>query len=261
MTGVRRFHTPPFLILGFGAALMVSHPLQRVALTVFKSPLLLTRAVVVTIGKLPEVPRLEQENGDLRTQLSLQQLELVRLREAVRRMSRLEELTRVFTNQPSIIVSIIGRTIAPDDHMVILDRGVRDGVLANAVLLDARGLVGRVIESMPTTSSAMLLTDPDSRIACVVERSRELGLLVGTGGASCQLIHLDVEADVEVGDLVVTAGLDGPFPKGLIVGTISKIVREREDATASAWVRPSVNLRQVEEMRCLLPSRSSSPAP
>ena len=149
---------------------------------------------------------------------------------------------------------IIGRMTIPTQHIVILDKGARDGVVLDGVLLDMDGLLGRVLEVYPTTSLAILLTDPDSRIACLLERSREMGLLVGTGGSLCQFIYLDLEADVVERDRIVTAGLSGPFPKGILVGTVVKIVRDERSVQAFAWVRPAAQLNRLEEVLCLPPS-------
>ena len=117
-----------------------------------------------------------------------------------------------------------------------------------------------MIEVNPSSSVAMLVTDPNSRVACLVERSREAGLLVGTGGRLSRLIYLDLEADVAVTDRVVTAGFGGPFPSGLVVGTIVKLVRDEHSASATAWVRPAVRLTQLEGVLCVPPASSSLPS-
>jgi rod shape-determining protein MreC len=253
---MQRRHSTVIVVLGLGAVLGLWPSARGVMLTVFRSPLVFVTGLTDVAVRLPELPRVDEERAAMRRQLAEQQLELVRLREALRRSARLQELTRILTPQSMSVVSVIGRTIVPNEHVVILDRGTQHGLVRDAVLMDARGLVGRVIEVQPATSQAMLVTDPDSRVAALVERTRELGLLVGTGGGLCRLDHLDLDADVVPGDLVITAGLDGPFPKGLVIGTIVKFIRNEEDATAQAMVRPAVNLRQVEEMLCLPPAAS-----
>ena len=115
-----------------------------------------------------------------------------------------------------------------------------------------------MIDVQSTTSSAMLLTDPDSRVGALIERSRELGLAVGTGGSLCRLMHLDADADLVVGDRVTTAGVGGPFPQGLVIGTVVKVVRDERAAETLAWVRPIVKVGRLEDVWCLAPS--SSPA-
>lgn len=235
--------------------MLVHRPLQGIAYTVFRLPLSIVESTLSVLMQLPQLPSLAHENVALRNELAMVKLELVRLRESVRHLTRASSLTRPFTTSSNTIVtSIIGRMMVPTQHVVMLDKGARDGLVADSVLLDLHGLVGRVLEASSTTSSAMLVTDPNSRIACLVERSRESGLLVGTGGTLCQLIYLDLEADVVEHDKVVTAGLGGPFPKGLLIGTVVKVVRDEQKTQAFAWVRPAVKLNQLEEVVCLLPS-------
>lgn len=241
------------MILGIAAALLASRSLRSFALTILRGPFTMFVAGVRVAGLLPRVPGLAAENAALRRELAAKQLEVSAVREAARHLDRLDALTTATVDRPAVVVSVIGRSLAPGEHLITLDKGARDGMLPDAILLDADGLVGRVIEVHPTTSIAMLLTDPNSRVACLIERSRELGLLVGTGASLERLIHLDLESDIAVDDHVVTAGLGGPFPKGLVIGTIVRIERDEQAGTASAWVRPAVTLRQLEELLCVLP--------
>lgn len=198
----------------------------------------------------------------LRAQLTARELELSRAQEALHRLTVSHELSQRYGSRPGLAVSVIGRDLLPTEHVLLLNRGARHGVQVDGVLVDAQGLVGRIIEVQPTTSVAMLLTDPDSRVAALIERSRELGLVVGRGGSSCRLLHLDADADIAVDDRVITAGVGGPFPQGLAIGTVVKVLRDERAAETVAWVRPAVKAGRLEELWCLAPSSaSSSPAP
>ena len=254
---MRRLHVSWALIVLLGAAVFLHQPLRRIALSVFRLPLTITESFLATLLELPRLPRLVHEHAALRSELAVQQLEAIRLRETVRHLTRSAQLTRAFEHAAGPVASLMSRSVIPTQHLVVLDRGSRDGVVRESALLDVAGLVGRVIEVHPTTSVAMLVTDPNSRIACLVERSRESGLLVGTGESLCRLLYLDVDADLVVGDRVVTAGLGGPLPKGVVVGTIVKVVRDARSASLTAWVKPLVRLNQVEEVVCVPPSKES----
>ena len=174
------------------AALALSQPLQHLAVGLFRLPLSITESVLSVLASLPSLPRLSQENAALRAELAARQLELVRLRESVRQLSRTQVLTAAAPEGAGIVASIIGRTLVPTEHLVILNRGASHGITKHAVVIDAAGVVGRIVDVQSTTSTAMLLTDPDSRISCMLERSRDAGLLVGTGESMCQLIYLDL---------------------------------------------------------------------
>ena len=102
------------------------------------------------------------------------------------------------------------------------------------------------------------MTSARSKCRCSISssRSRESGLVVGTGGRWCELRYLDAEADVEVGDRVLTAGLEGAFPKGLLIGTVAKVERQESRGLLRAWVRPAVRINRLEDVLCLAPSSS-----
>ena len=253
----RRSH--PLLVSALLVAAVVMHrPLRQVALTVFRFPLTVTEAVLRTLVQLPRLPHLLHDNLALRAELTRLQLELAHLQEAARDADRTSQLRHDVGGAAGPVASIIGRAMFPTQHTVILDKGSRDGVMRESLLLAAGGVAGQVLEAHPAGSLAMLVTDPNSRIACLVERSRESGLLVGTGGPLCQLRYLDAEADVMVDDRVITAGLGGPFPKGLAVGRVVKVVRDEAGGRAVVWVRPALRLNQVEEVMCVPPEKPST---
>ena len=234
---------------------MLAHqPLRQGILSVLRLPFVVVQSFLGALLHLPQVPGLSRERDGLRQELAAGQLELVRLRETVRRLTSANQLLAAHPDASGVVASLIGRSLIPTQHTVILDRGARDGVLRDSTLVDLRGLAGRVMEVHAATSVAMLVTDPDSRIAALVERSRESGLVVGTGGRLCRFIYLDEDADVQPEDRVVTAGLGGPFPKGLFIGTVVKVERDARQARAIAWIRPAVEPNQLEEVLCLPPA-------
>ena len=198
------------------------------------------------------VPSLLGEQQDLRADLLRQQLELAHLREALRHVEHAQTLTTTGVPQ-GLIARVIDRSRLPTQRTIIIDRGTRDGVVLNSVVLDIAGLAGRVLESYQTTSVVLLLTDPQSRVAGMVERTRETGLLVGQARGVCKLVYLDEHADVEVGDRIVTAGLGGSVPKGLGLGTVSQVFRDAERGTAWVVVQPVANLGRLEEVLCVPP--------
>ena len=233
-------------------------------------PLTVLESALQSVVLLPRLPALVRENAALRGQLAAQQLELMRARETLRRTTRTAALKQdtsagaakavraersAGTGEGAgagVTASILIPPMLPTQHMVTLDRGARAGLVLESILVGANGLVGRVTDVYPTTSVAMLLTDPNSRIACRIERSREIGLLAGSGESRCRLMYLDVEADVVVGDQVVTAGLGGSIPNGLPVGVVTSVVSHPHESP-EVWVKPAVTLSQLEEVLCVPP--------
>ena len=244
----RTFLTGSLLV----AIILVLHePLRGAALTVLRLPFTLTTAAVHVLLTLPRVPSLSRENASLRAELSRQQLEIAQLREHIRHTARSQTFLNGLSSTQGVIARVIARATIPTPQAVLLDKGERDGLTWETVILDGSGVIGRVAELHPSSALVLLLTDPETRVAALIERSRETGLLVGRGHGWCELIYLDVRADLQEGDRVVTAGLKGSFPKGLVLGTVGRIVRDETAGVTSAWVSPAARLGQLEEVLCL----------
>lgn len=255
---MRRPQTSVVVLALLIPAVLFHQPLRSAAMTVARFPLTVAESLLSALLQLPRLPRLAEENAVLRTELASRQLEVIRLRETLRRVTREEEL-QAAQHAEGVVASVIGRTIVPTQHAVVLDRGASHGVVRDAVAVDLAGVLGRVIDTHPLTSVAMLVTDPNSRIACLVERSRESGSLAGTGGSLCRLLYLDLDADVAVDDRVVTAGLGGPMPKGILLGTVVSVERHGRTAQLTAWVKPAARLNQAEDVLCLPPAHTDTP--
>lgn len=239
-------------------ALVLVQPLRQSLLTVLRWPFTALRAGVHILLLLPRLPVLLEERGALRAQLARRELELADAREQLRRILQTDAL-RAETGSSGILAGVIGRSTVPTQHTLLLDRGRQHGLALEAVIVDASGVLGRVIDVQPATALALLITDPESRIAALVERSRETGLLLGQGLGQCELVYLEAQADVEAGDRVVTAGLGGPFPKGLLLGFVARVARDEAAGTAVAAVRPAAQLGQAEDVLCLPPARAAAP--
>lgn len=246
--------TPPIGIVILIAMGLWVQPLRDLAFTIIRLPLSTLSAVVETVVWLPQLSRVAQEQAALRQELVRRQQELLQLRDTVRRLTQRQQLHDAFEPATGLIVTVIGRPLVPTQQAVVVNRGARDGVVADSILVTAEGVVGRVVDVQPTTSVALLITDPDSRIGGVVERSRESGLVVGTARAMCRLVYLDLEADMAIGDRVVTAGVGGPFPKGLPLGTVTEVVRDVQTASAWARLQPAAPLGRLEELLCVPPA-------
>ena len=238
-------------VLLLGAALAFQASIRQSALALLRLPFTVTRSAVLTLITLTRVPGLARENERLRVELMQRQVELSALQEALRRGAAAHALTASVPSVKGIVGSVIGRSTIPTQQTVLLNQGERHGLTVESVILDASGLIGRVTELHPTTALVTLLTDPDSRIAALVERSRETGLLVGRGRGRCELIYLEADADLEAGDRIVTAGLGGPFPKGVLLGTAVRVVRDERAGAAWASVEPAARLGRLEEVLCL----------
>jgi len=113
-------------------------------------------------------------------------------------------------------------------------------------VITAAGVVGKVEAVLPGTAKVYLLTDPGSTVAVMVQRNREEGLLEGKL-VNCALKYVSYYADIQQGDLLVTSGLDGIYPKGLAVGTVVKVVKREAVAFQTVVVEPVVSFSRLEE--------------
>jgi rod shape-determining protein MreC len=130
---------------------------------------------------------------------------------------------------------------------VIINRGSDAGIEVNDPIVNANGLVGRVVLTTKDMAKVQLITDNNSAVGCLLERTRRQGVLHGDGDHGGQLEGIPALADAQPGDVVVTAGIDGIYPKGIPVGTVSK-VEEGKGLTKPIWVRPAVDFGSIEEV-------------
>ncbi len=136
-------------------------------------------------------------------------------------------------------------------QVMTVDCGHDDGVRQGDVAVGSQGVIGQVAAVTAGTARVLVLTAPGSSIAVRLQRSREAGILKGAGGSRCEIRYLDPQADVRVGDAVITSGLGGIFPAGLRVGTVTGVGEDRETPGKAARVRPYSELRRTEEVLLL----------
>lgn len=170
-----------------------------------------------------------------------------------------EELKKLLnTPQPAggkpIAAQIISFDVSDYTQRIFLNIDQRQGVNAKDIVYTAHGVVGQVVNSEHKllsfpTSEVLLLTDRRSGVGATIARSGAGGVVVGTGQGLCKLEYLDFHADVREGDVVLTSGLvvknGGIFPKGLVIGRVSKIERDKTVSRLSALVVPEVPFQQL----------------
>jgi rod shape-determining protein MreC len=152
----------------------------------------------------------------------------------------------------TVWANVISRDPSNWRHSIIIDKGIKSGVRKGMFLISQQGLVGRVLEADRVASKAILLTDPNFRVAAVCQRSREQMIVVGGGRGLCSLKYLADTADVQVNDIIVTSGLGGFCPKGILIGEVASVRKSDNGLTLEALMAPSVRLSKVEEVLVLV---------
>ena len=233
--------------------LVLQGSIGKSVLYVLRFPFSCLRESIKVLALLPDLPSVVQENNQLNRLLIEKKVEIVRLKEQLRQLNSIEAYQSLGALSSGIVASVISRSLIPTQHSIHLNRGAGDGLALNSAILDIHGVVGRVLDIQSNTCTVILITDRESRISAMIERSRETGLLVGLSMNQCELIYLDADSDIEVNDSIVTAGLGGIFPKGLLLGKVAAVSRNEQTGTAYAEVRPAAKLGKIEEVFCLLP--------
>lgn len=134
---------------------------------------------------------------------------------------------------------------------VVIDKGLDDGVREGLPVVVAEGVVGRIIRSAARQSRVLLVTDASSAVASLVQRNRSRGISRGKGEVLTFEFALR-EEDIEVGDVVVSSGMGGVFPKGLTIGTVDRVVRQEYGLFQTVSLLPAVDFSRLEEVLVLL---------
>jgi rod shape-determining protein MreC len=182
--------------------------------------------------------------------LELDSLELARVRAENDRLRQLLAFPQVYPERHVIGARVIGVRLDPKGlQLVTLDRGADDGVQRMMAVVVAHGIVGRIHDVTASTSDVLVLSDRNSSIAVRVERSRARANVRGTGSPDLARLEYALRSDDMVeGDVLVTSGTDGVFPRGLPVGRITGLKRTGQGLYQRADVSPSVDVTKLEEV-------------
>jgi rod shape-determining protein MreC len=177
-------------------------------------------------------------------------LENLRLSEALSRSGRMAELSSVGKDfgYPAIAAHVIGRDASSWFKTAWIDAGAPQGLTRNMPAAVHVGVVGHISKVSGGTSRLTLLTDPASAVSCITQRTREPGILVGEGTELCRFQYVGKQADVKVGDLLITSGLDGIFPEGMPVGRVAQVSKTGQGYFEEILVRPAADIKRLEEV-------------
>lgn len=209
---------------------------------------------------------LTEQNQRLREDLLLANAKLNRMAAVAEQNERLKEL---LATQHSLelnvqLARVIGVDLGGSPHRLMLSLGARDGVTQGQAVIDAHGLMGQVIEVLPTTSVVMLVTDPNHAVPVVVERTGLRTVAYGSrDGGMLSLPNVPMAADVRAGDKLLTSGLGGRFPPGFPVGEVRSIGQSPSGLFLEAHARPAADLDRSEYVLLLhdQPEPAGPPAP
>jgi rod shape-determining protein MreC len=174
--------------------------------------------------------------------------------EAVRLKKLLEFKEANINNYTLVEAVVIARSPSNWYKTIVIDRGKNQGVYYGMPVITPEGLVGKVMQVNNNTAEVNLLTDREMAVGVILQRTRETnGLVEGLGdGNLLRMGNIPYYSSVEVNDRVITSGLSTTYPKGIDVGTISKISREPSGLLLTAEVKPVVDFDRLEEVMVII---------
>ncbi len=195
-----------------------------------------------------------EENRQLREKATRLEQALWMEKEAVARYDRLSGVLQLAERIPfeSVVAEVTGVDASSWFRSITVNRGEDRGVELNAPVVGPGGLVGRVIAVGPYVAQVQLLSDSDCSVGSLLVRTRTRGIVSGQGGAELQLKYVSNLEDVAVGDLVVTSGIDGFYPKGIAIGRVAS-VQNGPRLFKEIAIEPAASLNRLEEVFILEP--------
>lgn len=190
-----------------------------------------------------EVVLLQKQNDELRARL-------IALQEEQVTNTQVEHLTQVLSDQGyvGVIASVISYPPNAWDQVVILDKGTNDKLDIGMPVVGANGLLGQIIEAGPRYCRVRLITDQRSGVAGLVQRTRAAGIVKGDHNAGLNLEFVSTDETLEAGDVVLTSGIGGVFPKGLIIGSVLEVSSESNELYRSARLKPVDEIHNIERV-------------
>ncbi len=194
--------------------------------------------------------------------LSLKQ-RLAALEEARLENERIRALVDFANTQDlkTVGARVIGRPTDTRQRSILIDRGTSSGVEKGDAVIAAGGLVGQVVDITPWSARVLLITDADSGVAVLVQRTRVNGIVRGSLQGPLQLEFVGKSAAPVIGDVLLTSGLGGVYPKDIVVGEVTEVSAQQTDLFTSITVASRVDIERIEEVLVIVGSAAASSQP
>ncbi len=252
-----------YLLAGISIALLVLSSSGRLApvegfLSRVARPFLITfngigRQASNAFSTLRDLRTLRTSNQQLQALADTLTIDNLRLKEVEAENQQLRELLRFAQLNPVYDFrggQVIARVISPGTsnylHTITIDLGSEHGIKPGMPVVTERGLVGRIEKVGPVSSTVLLITDPSSGVQALIQRNRLVGVVNGRAGAWPVMDYIPQGGEVAPGDLVITSGLGGTFPKNLVIGQVVEVHQRDYEMFQQATLRPTVNFDRLE---------------
>ena len=245
----------PLKTMGGALVTMAGHPLKALDSV--------TQGIDSIWSRYIALLHVHDENLNLRRETAMLQEEASRLRERAAASDRLRELLNLKEELP--YTTIAARVIARDPtnwyRSIVINKGHDDGIGVEMGVMTPSGAVGRVVKVQRQLAIVLLIIDRNNAITGLVQRTRDEGIVEGTEKGWAWIKYLPLLSNVKVGDIVVTSGMAGGFPRGLPIGRITRIERREAELFLSAEIQPDTDFGRLEEVLVITTPRESANLP
>ena len=234
------------------------NPAEQIVVEVTAPFQRLTKGTINTIEdiwlKYFDLVNVRDENSRLLKEIDTLQMENYRYQEILATQERLQKLLKFkkTINWPVLAAQVIGRDPTGWFKSVLIDKGKNSGLKVNMPVVNADGVVGRLVSVSPNYSKVLLIIDQNSAVDSIIQRSRDEGIVRGLSVKLCKLDNMVKTSDVVVGDKVVTSGLGRVYPKGLPVGEVLEVVNIPGELFKDIKLSPMVDFSKLEELLVIL---------
>jgi rod shape-determining protein MreC len=193
---------------------------------------------------------IEEENRNLKKKIDDMKSQLILYQEGYLEAQRLRNLLALKDDNDFNFVTarVIGRQQVALAKTILINKGSVDGLTAGQPVMAAPGLVGRVIDASWHAAKVLPIIDENSNIDAIVQRNRTQGIIRGAGSRGCVLKYISKTQDVKEGDIIVSSGIGGVFPKGMMIGQVNHVDRQEAGLFLRINVTPSIDFSKLEEV-------------
>lgn len=196
----------------------------------------------------------ERDNERLRARIAELEEENLQFREALVASQRLDSVAEMRGGQATAMrpAEVVGQDVSPWFRSVLLNRGSAHDIRSGMPVVTERGLVGLVTATAPHAGRTTLILDRQSAVDAIVQRSRARGIVHGQGNEQLEFVFVVRGDDVQVGDVVITSGLGGVYPKALRIGQVVAVSAQPDRLVHTARLKPAVDFGRLEQVFVML---------
>ncbi len=241
----------PIVLFNLESSLrIISSPFLEASYKVQSALSFISQGVEDTTSKYLNLISIKKNNKKLLKEASQLKMESVTYQELKLENSRLKKLLKLKEKSPMKLIasSVISEDLLSENQTLTINKGMKEGVKAQMGVLGLNGVIGNILKTSSKRSQVLILTDRFFVIEGLIQRSREKLIIQGTGDNLISARHLGLSLDIQMGDLIVTSGSGGIYPKGLPIGVVQNIKISNAGITKAAAIRPLVDLFNAEEL-------------